>query len=201
MKRRRVLRWESLWLAIIFISCGYSAKVQKLCSDWDKKATSDIPKDSILNDLQSNYKILIYLNLLDANGYNDQYYFIGNKKNQWYKVVYRYTSHAFEVGKPKPIIYTTEPLRKSLGDSILNVFTETGFCNIKLLNEACDPLVDQGMIRCGPVMDYPGIALGIVFKGKFIEARYYSPEYLDSICCPGNKDSQIFIKCKRALVV
>jgi len=188
-----------LSLFFILISCNSNIAIRKLEKNVNTYGVPFTTKDTIITQLQKNYSLLIFSNMRPHSGHSVYYYFIGLKKKKWYNIVYRYTQNYIAVNGPKPFIYNTESIDNALADSVLRIFVNNEFWKIKAFDEVCTVKGYNGRdMECG-YGNIPYKEIGILNKNKLVSKIYYNPEYLDSVCCPGNIDGLVFIKCMKAL--
>lgn len=158
-------------------------------------------KDTVIEKLQKRSNVLIVLNNGVQRNRENYNYILSLQGKNWYKVVYEDKGIRSETYKT--FTYEVSPVDKKKGDSVLKVFTDNRFWEIKDNDEGCDEMElieaeKNSTIRCGRIHDGENPVLSISIKNKASIKTYYAPEHY--LCCKGYEDRKVFIACKNAVL-
>lgn len=175
--------------------------------------------DTVIKNLQNKYDLL----LISSSNYSknftisQNYYILGLKNKDWYKIEYIKKGIYQKDTKPYSILIEKYS-NKNKGDSIMNIFMKNAFWKIKETDEGCE---EEGAAEeyencfrnlktkkekmevsnnCG-LGSHPNHKLLIVVTKKgAVQKIYTEPESWEKcLCCPSSRDRKIFIKCYNAI--
>jgi hypothetical protein len=168
----------------------YGCKTSKWQKAFCRVSQPHIFADPVLQSLQSPNKILLIYNEINHHKPVNKNYVILVYDHAWKKIVYK-NKPVFIVGETS-YVYEEQPISKTRGDSVLSIFTASNFWQFRAKDEGCPKVCGTG--------DMPSSELMMVVDKRVTIKNYYAPEWYDEHCCPGDKDRQLFIACKSALL-